>query len=220
MGRMPFLPSNQQCQSTEGNQRIWNREKTVQVTPLRRTLQHQYGTMHYIPQQQHAPVRYGNTAVLKEQQSTWSDARVFPVFTFIPWYQLLISRLCCGVNVAISWHSFKPSMAFVSDLSTYRSSITTPRWHFHHPITTKGLHTRRLSFESSCRKSLSKGISHFSSFEINFHDYNMFYSCKFSFASHFRQLLSKENFLVSHYLNSQNQTELSFITSATGWWQG
>jgi len=26
----------------------------------------------------------------------------------------------------------------------------------------------------------------------------MFYSCKFSFASHFRQLLSKKNFLVCH----------------------
>jgi len=30
----------------------------------------------------------------------------------------------------------------------------------------------------------------------------MFHSCKFSFASHFRQPLSKENLLVCHYLKS------------------
>jgi len=31
-GRMPFLPPNQQCQSTEGNQRIGIREKTLEFS--------------------------------------------------------------------------------------------------------------------------------------------------------------------------------------------
>ena len=31
-GCMPFLPPNQQCQSTEGNQCIWNREKTLEFS--------------------------------------------------------------------------------------------------------------------------------------------------------------------------------------------
>jgi len=54
---------------------------------------------------------------------------------------------------------------------------------------------------------LSKGILHvchenfrnFSYCEISFHHQNMFYSCKFSFASHFRPILSTENFLVCHW---------------------
>ena len=31
-GWMPFLPPNQQCQSTEGNHRIWTREKTLEFS--------------------------------------------------------------------------------------------------------------------------------------------------------------------------------------------
>jgi len=31
-GRMPFLPPNQQCQSTEGNWCIWVREKTLEFS--------------------------------------------------------------------------------------------------------------------------------------------------------------------------------------------
>jgi len=33
-GRVPFLPPNQQCQSTEGSYRIWIREKTLEFSTV------------------------------------------------------------------------------------------------------------------------------------------------------------------------------------------